>query len=157
VDRETPGYVVREECKRNKLRVKAGKRAEKFENKKDGRVECRILTERKEKEHGEEWDREKCYQRNGYANEEVEKLRAKERWMNVQLSERDKDTDKQERRERIKESRYNKRCVWKRKLRSIWGERVQEKEKWWRGNEERENSARKEREEGAECAMRRER
>jgi hypothetical protein len=54
VDRETPGYVVREECKRNKLRVKAGKRAEKFENKKDGRVECRILTERKEKEHGEE-------------------------------------------------------------------------------------------------------
>jgi hypothetical protein len=41
----------------------------------------------------------------------VEKLRAKERWMNVQLSERDKDTDKQERRERIKESRYNKRCV----------------------------------------------
>jgi hypothetical protein len=27
--------------------------------------------------------------------------------MNVELSERDKDTDKQERRERIKESRYN--------------------------------------------------
>jgi hypothetical protein len=34
----------------------------------------------------------------------VEKLRAKGRWMNVELSER----DKQERRERIKESRYNK-------------------------------------------------
>jgi hypothetical protein len=28
----------------------------------------------------------------------------KERWMDVELSERDKDTDKQERRERIKES-----------------------------------------------------
>jgi hypothetical protein len=28
--------------------------------------------------------------------------------MNVKLSERDKDTDKQERRERIKESRYNR-------------------------------------------------
>jgi hypothetical protein len=28
--------------------------------------------------------------------------------MNVELSERDKDTDKQERRERIKESRYNR-------------------------------------------------
>jgi hypothetical protein len=28
--------------------------------------------------------------------------------MNVELSERDKDIDKQERRERIKESRYNK-------------------------------------------------
>jgi hypothetical protein len=35
-------------------------------------------------------------------------LRAEERWMNVELSERDKDTDKQERRERIKESRYNR-------------------------------------------------
>jgi hypothetical protein len=32
----------------------------------------------------------------------VERLRAKGRWMNVELSERDKDTDKQERRERIK-------------------------------------------------------
>jgi hypothetical protein len=44
----------------------------------------------------------------------VERLRAKGRWMNVELSERDKDTEKQERIERIKESRYNKeyeRCM----------------------------------------------
>jgi hypothetical protein len=44
----------------------------------------------------------------------VEKLRAKGRWVNVELSKRDKDTDKPERRERIKESRYNReyeRCV----------------------------------------------
>jgi hypothetical protein len=35
--------------------------------------------------------------------------------MNVELSERDKDTDKQERREIIKESRYNRkeRCMTK--------------------------------------------
>jgi hypothetical protein len=47
VDRETPGYIVREECKRNRLRVKAGKRAAKVEDKIDGREECRsrILTE----------------------------------------------------------------------------------------------------------------
>jgi hypothetical protein len=38
VDRETPGYTVREECKRNRLRVKTGKRT-------DGREERRILTE----------------------------------------------------------------------------------------------------------------
>jgi hypothetical protein len=38
----------------------------------------------------------------------VERLRAKGRWINVELSERDKDKDEQERRERIKESRYNK-------------------------------------------------
>jgi hypothetical protein len=34
--------------------------------------------------------------------------------MNVELSERDKDTDKQEKRERIKEARYNrkhKKCM----------------------------------------------
>jgi hypothetical protein len=37
----------------------------------------------------------------------VERLRAKARWINVELSERDKDTDKPERRESIKESRYN--------------------------------------------------
>jgi hypothetical protein len=45
VDRETPGYIVREGCKRNRLRVKAGKREAKFEDKMDGIEECRILTE----------------------------------------------------------------------------------------------------------------
>jgi hypothetical protein len=46
-DTETPGYIiVREECKRNKLRVKAGRRVAKFEDKMHGREECRILTER---------------------------------------------------------------------------------------------------------------
>jgi hypothetical protein len=42
---ETPGYIAREECKRSRLRVKAGKRAAKFEEKMDGREECKILTE----------------------------------------------------------------------------------------------------------------
>jgi hypothetical protein len=51
-------------------------------------------------------EREKYYQRNGYASEEVERLRAKGRWMNVELSKRVKDIDKQEIRERIKESRF---------------------------------------------------
>jgi hypothetical protein len=37
-----------------------------------------------------------------YGSEEVERLRAKGRWMNVELSARDKDTDKQGRREIIK-------------------------------------------------------
>jgi hypothetical protein len=45
VDRETSGYVVREECKRIRMRVKARKRATQFEDKMDGREECRILTE----------------------------------------------------------------------------------------------------------------
>jgi hypothetical protein len=37
--------MVREECKRNRLRVKAKKRAAKFEDKMDEREECGIPTE----------------------------------------------------------------------------------------------------------------
>jgi hypothetical protein len=55
-----------------------------------------------------ERERKKFYQRNGYASEEVERLRTEGIWMSAELTERSKDTDKQERRERIKESRYNR-------------------------------------------------
>jgi hypothetical protein len=58
--------------------------------------------------------REKYCRRNGYASEEVERMREEGRWMCAELSERDRDTDKQERRERIREARYNReyeRCV----------------------------------------------
>jgi hypothetical protein len=95
VDRETPGYiVVREECK-ERLRVKAEKRAGKFEDKMDGREECRILMEcwREKKKNMEKKEREKYYQRNG---EEVERLRAKGRWMNVKLRQRHKARKKGE-------------------------------------------------------------
>jgi hypothetical protein len=79
VARETPGYIVREECKANRLRVKMGKRAGKFEDKMYGREECRILTEclTEKKKNTEKKEREKYYQRNRYASEEVERLRAK--------------------------------------------------------------------------------
>ncbi|KAH0820611.1 hypothetical protein GEV33_002180 [Tenebrio molitor] len=137
---------MREECKRNRLRVKAEKRAAKFEDKMDGR-ECRILTECWREEGEREY-----YQRNEYAIEEVERLRAKRRWMNVELSERDKDTDKQKRRERIKESRRN----------SLLGERECKRKKndgeiqmWGRGVET--GIGWEERKVDAECAMRRER
>jgi hypothetical protein len=57
VDRETPGYIVREECKRSSMRVKGGKRAAKFQDKMVGTEECRILTEcwkeKKKKTQGE--------------------------------------------------------------------------------------------------------
>jgi hypothetical protein len=67
----------------------------------DGREECRILTEfrrekkktRRRREEREGESERKCYQRNGYVSEEMERLRAKGRWMNVELSERDQDTD----------------------------------------------------------------
>jgi hypothetical protein len=67
-----------EECKRSKLRVKAGKRAAKFEDRIGGREECRILTEcyREKKKNADEKERQKYCRRNGYASEEVERLRA---------------------------------------------------------------------------------
>jgi hypothetical protein len=71
---------VREECKRKRLRVKAGKRTTKFEDKIDGREKCRILTENwKEMRtiRRRNREREKYYQRNGYASEEMERLGAK--------------------------------------------------------------------------------
>jgi hypothetical protein len=59
VDRETPGYIVRKERKRNRLRVKAGKRVAKFEDKMNGREEYRILRECwKEKKENMEKKRE---------------------------------------------------------------------------------------------------
>jgi hypothetical protein len=79
--------------------VKAGKKVAKFKDKMDGWEECKIVTEYWRKKNTEKKER------NEYVNKEVERLRAKGRWMNVELSERNKATNKQERRERIKESR----------------------------------------------------
>jgi hypothetical protein len=53
MERETPGYIVKEECKRNRLKVKVGKRAAKFEDKM-----------KEKKKNKEEKEREKYYQRN---------------------------------------------------------------------------------------------
>jgi hypothetical protein len=64
-------------------------------------------------------------ERNGYASEEVEIMRAVGRWMSADLSERDKDTDKQERKERIRESMYNR----DRENSGVPGERECKKEK----------------------------
>jgi hypothetical protein len=57
------------------------------------------------KKNADEKEREKYCRRNGYASEEVERMRAEGRWMCAELSERDRHTDKQERRERIREAR----------------------------------------------------
>jgi hypothetical protein len=100
------------------------------------------MLERKEKNTEK---KEKSYQRNEYASEEVEKLRAKLRWMNVEVSERDKDTDKQERNERIKESRFNKeyeRCMTEEIPEYLLRESARERKMMARlryGNEMREN------------------
>jgi hypothetical protein len=72
-----------------------------------GTEECRILTECwREKERTRMRRRERST--TGRTGMPVKKWKAEGRWMNAELSERDKDTDKQERMERIKESKYNR-------------------------------------------------
>ncbi|KAJ3629148.1 hypothetical protein MTP99_013561 [Tenebrio molitor] len=77
--------------------------------------------------------------------------------MNAELSEKDKNTDKQERKERIKESRYNKeydKCMTEEIPEYLGRESAKERKMMARlrcGNEERENRY------WMECAIRRER
>jgi hypothetical protein len=102
------------------------------------------MLEGTERKHGEKGEREKYYQGNGYASEAVERFRAKGRWM---LSERDKDTEKHERRERIKESRYNRKyerctCMTEEIPKYLGRESAKERKMMARfrsGKEEREN------------------
>jgi hypothetical protein len=83
---------VREESKRNRL-SESGKESGKVCGQNGGKGKLqdtnRIL-KRKEKIM-EKKEGEKYFQRNGCASEEVEMLRAKGRWMHVELSERHKD------------------------------------------------------------------
>jgi hypothetical protein len=113
VDRETPNHIVREGVQGEQAESSSsGKRAAKFDDKMDGREECKILTEcciEKKKTRRIRKERNTIRERNGYASEEVERLRAKGRSKNVELSNGDKDTNKQERKERIRESRYNRK------------------------------------------------
>jgi hypothetical protein len=112
VDRETPGYIVMEETKRDGIRIEAGKRAIRFEERLIERGECRILQEclkekRKEIGKGAWKEREAYFERNGYAGAEIERMREGGRAMTYELVQRDRDVQVQERRTRIRESRYN--------------------------------------------------
>jgi hypothetical protein len=118
------------------------------------------MLERKEKEHGEEREIELP----------PEKRVCQWRWMNVELNERDKDTDKQERRERIKESKYNReyeRCMTEeipeylgrksareRKMTFICGNGKIENRYWSEGEERRHRMCYEERErQSSTCGM----
>jgi hypothetical protein len=139
-------------------KLKTDKRAAKFEEKMHWREE--ILTEcwREQKNTRRRRRERNTVRETGmYASEEVERPRAKGRWMNVELSERDKDTDKPER--RVTQEVWE---VYDRGNSGVPGERVQKEEKWWRDldvgtRREKTDIGRKKRKEGADCARRRER
>jgi hypothetical protein len=160
VNRETPGKSVRgigwewkPERERQSLKINwiEGKRVQDTNR----ILERKKNTEKKEREKYV-LPKKRVYQ----CQWGVKRLRAKGRWMNMELSERGKDTDKQETRKNP-DTTGSMRGVWQSKFRSTWGERVQKREKWWwnlnvgmRG--EKTDIGWKERKECAECVMRRE-
>ncbi|KAJ3628510.1 hypothetical protein MTP99_015811 [Tenebrio molitor] len=114
VEKETPGHnIVREECKRSKLRVKAGRERQSPRTKwAKGKSAGYCLSAIEKIKRTRMRRRERST--TGGAGMIVERMRAEGRGICAELSERDKDTDKQERRERIRESRYNReyeRCM----------------------------------------------
>jgi hypothetical protein len=107
---EVKRVPVREECKRNRLRVKAGKGAESLKTKwmEEKSAEYWENTGKKRKRTRRRKGERSTTKGTGMPVKKWKHWEQKEELMNVELSERDKDTDKQERRERIKESRYNR-------------------------------------------------
>lgn len=114
LDKSTPGYIVKEEMKRHKLRVETGWRAGRFEEKlqKGGGGEigrkCLIERRRDEKElEISEWTRESLKRRDylwrGGASEKAMNEWEESKW--ERLRERDKEVDEQERGERVIKSR----------------------------------------------------
>jgi hypothetical protein len=62
-----------------------------------GREECKIRSEcyREKKKSANVKERENYSGRNGYASEEVGRMKAEGKWMSAELSKRDKDTVQQ--------------------------------------------------------------
>jgi hypothetical protein len=149
VDRETPGYIVEKEQAASESRKEGGKVWR--QNGWKGRVEPidRMLGG-KEKEQG-------VGERELLPEERVCQ------WRSGKIeSERNKDTNKQERKRESKNqgTTGSIRGVRQRKFWRISGKWVQEREKWWRDSDvgtrrEKTGIGRKERTKGAECATRR--
>ncbi|KAJ3650020.1 hypothetical protein Zmor_021733 [Zophobas morio] len=133
------------------MRVEAGKKAVGLEEKFSERGDCKILQEywKEIREEGGKhvWnERYKYYEGKGYACEEREKMREMGRSMKEELSVRDKDIDKQERRSKISESRYNaeyKKIVKDEIPKYTERETIKEKRmiaRFWCENEEKEDN-----------------
>ena len=111
-DKTTPSHTLREEARRDKLTVRMGKAAVKYERKlwyaKEGTLlrECWEIA--KKNRIGEKGDtnKEEFLRKRGWSMEEmIRKIEeGKPVWM--ELEERSKDIEKQERREELEKSRY---------------------------------------------------
>lgn len=138
VDGRMPGYMVREELQREKIKFRAAKRAwgfeRRIEQKRGGELAEKCWEEvRKRGKKGKEmggWEgeRRKFFENRGVKVEEMEKRREEGRdWFEEVVKEK-KRKQREERWERIRESSYNR---WYREmkgegtpeyLKKIWGE-----------------------------------
>ncbi|XP_046142799.1 uncharacterized protein LOC123988066 [Osmia bicornis bicornis] len=118
VDWRTPGYLLREELKRWKMRTRSGKLAWGFERKLwegiGGELarSCWEQLIRDEGRGGEknkwEEEREKFFQERGIEMREIENKRRSWEMEYKEIEEKDRQIQEEERWERIMESRYNK-------------------------------------------------
>lgn len=118
LDSRTPGYLIREEVERDKLRERAGRRAWRFERRLEegkGSKLARLCWEEvrrrgRERETGSGWEEErrKFFEDRGGDVREVEERRKEgDRWFE-EMMRRDKESQREDRKQRIKESRYNR-------------------------------------------------
>jgi len=115
VDRRTPGYLVREELQREKLKGRAGRRAwgyeKRLEQGKDNELARKCWEERGRKgRKNSDWERvrDRFFVERGISLEEVERRREGEREWFTEIEERERENQRKGRWENIKESRYNK-------------------------------------------------
>src|SRR5436190_2741828 len=120
--RETQGYMVREEVQREKLRHRAGKRAWGFEKRLEGERGSEIarkcweeIKERARKGKGDsKWEREraKYFEDRGVGKEGWVGKEEREEANIGEVLKADKELDRKERWERIRDSKYNKWYSW---------------------------------------------
>lgn len=113
LDRNTPGYIVREECKRDKLKIEAGKRAIKYENKirsSQNKIlkDCLKVVD-KEESVKDKWRkmREDYLQRNGLSHTEFNNRRRAGINLVKELENRDIEVLAQEQTNKINAAQYN--------------------------------------------------
>ena len=110
----TPTYIVKNECKREKLSISAGGRAMDFEEKlrkeeKPLLQACwKELKERKRRGNETRWDkdRRKWYEGSGFSTEEVENMRTRGENVRKIVQDRISDVEKQEEYNKMERSRY---------------------------------------------------
>ncbi|XP_036145342.1 uncharacterized protein LOC118646472 [Monomorium pharaonis] len=117
VERSVPGYMIREELQRDRLEGRAGMRAWGYEKKLEegggGELARRCWMEIKKKaregkaKSGWEVERINFYKERGWEMEEVERLREKGKLRGEELVRREREKQRKERWEGIRDSKYN--------------------------------------------------